>query len=310
MSKQVAESSLAKRYGVGEWFGHPIRSLTEKQRKNFSLASANKKTNKSCPFRVDANPGALCNKVGGVCSLVTYEKKSSGEVVVDSAENLVVTCPSRFWAGNEIFKTIGIDLLDSKTPTIVKEVGFLESLNSESDREVGRIDTVLVGDKSGTDNWCAIEIQAVYFSGNSMAPEFKNLGEAVGGLPFPEGKRRPDFRSSGPKRLMPQLQIKVPTLRRWGKKMAVIVDKPFFDSLGKMKQESDISNADIVWYVLGFSSVDNKMLIKHRVFTTLESSVEALTAGQAVTKKQFEQEISQCLADPKAITKGKVIKVL
>ena len=37
-------------------------------------------------------------------------------------------------------------------------------------------------------------------------------------LPFPIGQR-PDYRSSAPK-IMPR-QIKVPALRRWGKKMVV-----------------------------------------------------------------------------------------
>src|SRR3990172_7461137 len=73
------------------------------------------------------------------------------------------------------------------------------------------------------------------------------------GLPFPVGKRRPDYRSSGPKRLMPQLQIKVPTLRRWGKKMAVVVDGDFFGSMGRMNFADDMSNCDVAWFVVNYS---------------------------------------------------------
>lgn len=43
------------------------------------------------------------------------------------------------------------------------------------------------------------------------------------GVPFPQVQRRPDLRSSGPKRLMPRLQIKVPTISRWGEEMAVVI---------------------------------------------------------------------------------------
>jgi hypothetical protein len=95
--------------------------------------------------------------------------------------------------------------------------------------------------------WAALEIQAVYFSGATMGAEFHLLRhhEATG-VPFPAGHRRPDYRSSGPKRLMPQLQIKVPSLRRWGKKMAVVVDEGFFGALGKMDEVKDVSNCDIV----------------------------------------------------------------
>src|SRR5262249_29127554 len=68
--------------------------------------------------------------------------------------------------------------------------------------------------------WCALEIQAVYFSGKSMGREFAAIAQHEGlAIPFPAAHRRPDYRSSGPKRLMPQLQIKVPHCdgggRRW-----------------------------------------------------------------------------------------------
>ena len=36
--------------------------------------------------------------------------------------------------------------------------------------------------------------------------------------PYPDHTRRPDWRSSSAKRLMPQLQVKVPTVRRWNSK--------------------------------------------------------------------------------------------
>ncbi|MDQ2898994.1 MAG: hypothetical protein M3Y07_04240, partial [Acidobacteriota bacterium] len=67
--------------------------------------------------------------------------------------------------------------------------------------------------------WCAAETQAVYFSGDNMRKDFVALsGIYSEELPFPVGKRHPDDRSSGPKRLMPQLQTKVPSLRRWARK--------------------------------------------------------------------------------------------
>jgi hypothetical protein len=51
---------------------------------------------------------------------------------------------------------------------------------------------------------------------------------------------------------MPQLLTKVPTLRRWGKKMAVVVDAPFFHSMGTMERVKDVSNSDIVWFLVDF----------------------------------------------------------
>ena len=65
-----------------------------------------------------------------------------------------------------------------------------------------------------------------------MGSEFDRVRQHPDCLEFPSDVRCPDWRSSGAKRLMPQLQIKVPTLRRWGAKLAVAVDAPFFASLG------------------------------------------------------------------------------
>ncbi len=309
MSKPAEPKLKASRYGIGEWFGHPIGSISAEDRRTLAKAATNSKIKKNCPFRGGEASQKWCNKKGGVCSIVTYTQDVAGDVAVGRAGELVTTCPSRFWAGNDLFKVIGREILQCDAPIIVKEVGFLASVDGKSDRDVGRIDTVLVSNNNGLADWCAIEIQAVYFSGDSMGPEFENLGRSSGMLPFPVGKRRPDFRSSGPKRLMPQLQIKVPTLRRWGKKMGVIVDRPFFESLGAMRREAHLSNADIVWYVVSYQGRSNKIVILDRVYTTLESSVEALTAGQSVTKDQFEREINECLADPKASLRGKVVKV-
>jgi hypothetical protein len=80
---------------------------------------------------------------------------------------------------------------------------------------VGKIDEVLVNAEGGMLQWCALEFQAVYFSGKSMENDFKGMREWTGlGVPFPKVQRRPDFRSSGPKRRRPQLQIKLQTIRR------------------------------------------------------------------------------------------------
>jgi hypothetical protein len=87
---------------------------------------------------------------------------------------------------------------------------LLSTAPSAADKPVavGKIDMVLVHPDTSVLRWCALEIQAVYFSGASMSRDFNVMKQWHGpGLPFPQGIRRPDFRSSGPKRLIPQLQI-------------------------------------------------------------------------------------------------------
>ncbi|MGH6980983.1 MAG: NotI family restriction endonuclease, partial [Stellaceae bacterium] len=170
--------------------------------------------------------------------------------------------------------------------------------------DVGRIDMVCVNPENESE-WCAVEMQAVYFSGGAMSKDFPAIREYEGNdFPMPGVGRRPDFRSSGPKRLMPQLQIKVPTLRRWGKKMAVVIDKAFFDALGDMSHVDDVSNADIVWIIVGFdesaASGTAKLMVRETKFTTLERAVEGLTAGVPTTKAEFEKKLSAKLKRQKS----------
>lgn len=200
-----------------------------------------------------------------------------------------------------IFQWVGETVLGTPAPAMAKEVGFLRAEDGNSD--VGRIDVVLVNEetRTGALNWCALEIQAVYFSGRSMSEEFRSIRAYDGQRPpFPRQIRRPDYRSSGPKRLMPQLQIKVPTLRRWGKKMAVVVDKHFFGSLGHMEEVGHISNGDIAWFTVDFQEDDTGerfKLVRDSVhFTTLERATEGLTGGYPVTLPEFEEGIRSKLA--------------
>ena len=99
---------------------------------------------------------------------------------------------------------------------------------------------------------------------------------------------------------MPQLQIKVPTLRRWGKKMVVVVDKHFFESLGHMEEVGDLSSGDIAWFTVDFEedhASGRFKLVRDSVHvTTLERATEGLTGGSPVTLTEFEEGIRSKLA--------------
>jgi len=95
---------------------------------------------------------------------------------------------------------------------------------ARSGKPAGKIDLVVATDNQEL-RWFGLEVQAVYFSGDAMAPEFRHLQtDEETTPPYPQGRRHPDWRSSTAKRLMPQLQAKVPTLRRWASRIAVAVD--------------------------------------------------------------------------------------
>lgn len=112
-------------------------------------------------------------------------------------------------------------------------------------------------------------------------------------LPFPAAHRRPDWRSSGPKRLLPQLQTKTPTIRTWGKKIAVIIDEAFFNSLVGLDREKYASNSEIAWFIVNYQPTRKgwKLAPKEVVFTKLDSSVKALTGGVPLSKEAFERQL-------------------
>lgn len=299
----------AQRHGIGEWYGRPFAKMTREERQR--LAGIQNKPKKDRPELPCIAQGgrARCTKEGGVCSIRLYEElpESAGaKIASGEAGRLVTTCPSRFSEEGMIYAWIGEEVLGDASPAVVSEVGFLErekgagsELADEIAREdVGRIDNVLVLPDRDPLVWCALEIQAVYFSGSAMSHEYRAiLAHEEESIPFPARHRRPDFRSSGPKRLMPQLQIKVPTLRRWGKKMAVVVDESFFGALGDMTAVKHVSNADIAWFVVKYDESSGAARLQPAFvhLTTLEDAVEGLTAGHPVSLDVFESRIKEKL---------------
>lgn len=317
--KQKRARKPKQLYGIAEWYGHLYRSLD--QAKRLELADTSRA--RICPFieqvpSLGPKNGSLnCNKKGGVCSLRNFhEQGSEGDL---SFGPVTVTCPNRFLERGVVVRHIANLLLETETPRFAKELPFLKRPRSETAQQaieeteddasvslemlsgvetedVGRIDLVFVHPED-IGEWCAVELQAVYFSGGEMSKDFAVIKSFAGnGVPMPGAARRPDFRSSGPKRLMPQLMIKVPSLRRWGKKMVVVIDKPFFDAMDRMDQADDISNADIVWVV---AEIDDdrshgvgELTIANTVMTTLEDAVKGLTAGRPTTKSAFEARLA------------------
>ena len=291
------------RFGIGEWYGRPFTELSPDERRHFAqiqLLPKDQRPELPCPFLSTPTQPARCGKEGGVCSLRLYQESPETHTVSVAFEDgeLRTTCPSRFEEDKVIYRWIGEELLGNPEATPIGQVNFLRrtplmgSVDSEpsSAEEVGRIDNVLINPGSTPLQWCAVEIQAVYFSGTRMSVEFEALANAREALPFPSAHRRPDYRSSGPKRLMPQLQIKVPTLSRWGRKMAVVVDDQFFRALGRMELANDISNCDVVWFVVKYNDA-HELAAGEIYLTTLEQSVSGLVAAQPVSQHEFEQRI-------------------
>jgi len=194
----------------------------------------------------------------------------------------------------------------------VRETPFLRRVGlsvAESDEtRAGRIDWILV-DPSTMESpqlrWCALETQSLYFSGLNMTADFEQYKTSYS-LVYPSGSRRPDYRSGGPKRLSPQLAIKVPLLARWGIKSAVLVDRYFFNQMSDLNEisyggEDDrLAEAELVWFVCDYS--ESGRLIPDGIhYSSLADSINALNAAQPIARNEFIANLERVISSPRHV---------
>lgn len=290
--EHVPSERTNKWYAIAEWYGEPfIRMSPERRQTMANIALGKSSPPPVCPFQ-PGNP--QCKKKGGVCSIQTYRKpptQNSNRLGL-RVDPPVITCPRRFDQDSLIPKWLAqVVGFDRDKFFLAREVPFMHS--PETGRSAGRIDLVLADNKSDQMRWFGLEIQAVYFSGRGMGVEFERLAQDTGRRPpVPVNNRRPDWRSSSAKRLMPQLQVKAPTLRRWGTKLAVAVDMPFFEAIGgpSHKPSHDLDEGDIIWLIPKISD-DYKLEAAHWEVLSLEESSKKLLAAQTVKRKDFEKAL-------------------
>ena len=281
------------RYGIAEWYGYDVLRIAPQGRQDLANVALGRDSSLPvCPFQQNRRP---CHKRGGVCSLRLYEDAGNG-IVQQSASEPLALCPSRFEQDNLLLKWLGeIVGFPEDQISIAREIPFMESL--QDNKPAGKIDLIVAKDTNDRLEWYGLEIQAVYFSGKGMGSEFEAMLDNDSLLPpYPSEVRRPDWRSSSAKRLMPQLEVKVPTLRRWGSKVAVAVDKPFFDSIGGPSGNfsQDLGDGDIIWMVPSISrDEDGKLALMrgHWEVLTLEESRSKLLAARTVQRNEFENNL-------------------
>lgn len=223
----------------------------------------------------------------GVCSI--YEE-----------EKTVITCPIRF-RQNWI---IADDAAAFFFPKGTKWTSLTEiRLEDKSGRAAGNIDLVLVSyDQNGrVTDFGALEIQAVYISGNIRKPfEFymenpkSNQNKSWTGRYYP----RPDYLSSSRKRLAPQLIYKGGILHAWGKKIAVAVDRHFFSTLPSLIQVEP-NNAEIAWLIYDLQFDEKQKLfnlVKHKtLLTSFAPSLKSITTTEPGSVGDFVELLQEKL---------------
>jgi len=267
------------RHPLAEVFGFPTG--------NFSPEASRHRANRLCPYN-NKVPNCTKDKAKdplGVCSI--YED-----------ENVAITCPIRFrqdWL-----------IADDAAAFFFPHNGAWTSLtevrlSDKQGRSAGNIDVVLVAynDKGRVIDFGALEVQAVYISGNIrnafehyMKDPRTHHDMTWEGPNYP----RPDYLSSSRKRLAPQLIYKGGILNKWGKKLAVVVDKNFFSTLPPLPGTSP-DKADIAWliYDLAFEPSQNRynLTSDQAVYTAFTPALETITTTEAGPVEEFVEHLQQ-----------------
>lgn len=265
---------------ISEIFGFGAENLSEK--------AQNSRSAKLCPFRASPCTKSSTKDPIGICSLSDGEQAAS-------------LCPTRFIENNLIFYDAArIAFGDQSEFAIFPEVHILKVAGTEGvrDRKIGKVD-FLIGkiEQKQIVDFAAIEVQAVYFSGNEIQSPFKHYlrtGKLV------DAKRRPDFRSSAQKRLIPQLELKVPVFRRWGKKFFVVVDSHFFQELPTFQTTTE-SNSELTWlaYAIKKDGPDYSMATPRIIYSEWDEIKNSLREGKPPEPSEILNELNSKLGSSK-----------
>jgi hypothetical protein len=272
---------------------HPLAEVFGYPTDNFSAEADYCRAGRLCPFKERLKDGGLqrCNKVSekdplGVCSIFN----AGGE--------RVITCPVRFQQEWRIARdAAGYFFPSDAASERVTEV----RLTDQDGKSVGSIDVVLLSpDAQGQiTDYGSVEVQAVYISGN-IRRAFEHYMADPAGRHDMDWRRevnypRPDFLSSSRKRLAPQLISKGGILNSWGRKIAVVLDGSFYDTL-PILEEVDKAEADIAWFVYDLvpdTAQNRNLLTLHKtVYTKFASALLTITQFEAGSEALFIERLN------------------
>lgn len=253
---------------LAEVFGH----LTSDQ----TAQATRYRTNRLCPFN---NKVPNCTK--------DKAKNPLGVCSVFHNGGPVITCPIRFrqeWL-------ITDDAAAFFFPNGARWSSLTEvRLNDKYGKSAGNIDVVLVAydDEGRVIDFGALEVQAVYISGNVREPFDYYMQSPQEHAAMDWSTRpnypRPDYLSSSRKRLAPQLIFKGGILHAWQRKTAVALNKSFFNTLPPLPTV-DKADAEIAWLVYDLQlakdgDTERYRLIKiDEVFTKFEPALLSITTS-------------------------------
>lgn len=253
---------------------------------NHSAEAKRCRKHRLCPFG-NSVPNCTKDKANdplGVCSI--YDN-----------HDVVITCPVRFRERWLIAEDAAEFIFPSGTNwTTLTEV----RLKDKQGKSAGNIDVVLCSydDRGKVTDFGALEVQAVYISGNVRSP-FQHYIESPSRRASMDWSSqpnypRPDYLSSSRKRLAPQLIFKGGIFKSWRKKVAVAINRGFFNTL-PMLREVPSQEADIAWFVyeLLTNSHNNTYGLSRWkvVYTRFEDSLEKITRSEPGDMAEFVKRL-------------------
>lgn len=262
---------------------HPLAEVFGFPTDNMTPEAARHRNNRLCPFH---NSSPNCTKASvenplGVCS------------VFGNRGEAVVTCPVRF-SQDWLITTDAADFFfpPGSQWTSVSEV----RLKDRHGKSAGNIDLVLLSHdaKGRVLDYGALEVQAVYISGNVRTPFQYYMDDPAGRADMDwRGERdypATDYLSTGRKSLAPQMIFKGGILNAWGRKMAVALSRGLYESLPKL-EEANKADADIAWmiYDLRLDPIPNHYaMVPHQtIYTKYHPSWLKIMAAEVGDERDF-----------------------
>lgn len=300
----------SQKWGPSEWFGKEVATASGPERLKLAKDAllASKEAGHDCPH-LTALTGVTtpCSKAGGVCAVQRYSQTASGGI--NLAGHRVAICPSRLVTKDVLLEIAKKVLGLSSGVVLVKEVPY--SLNMTKVKKsgepawAGRIDWLLVSE-SDPSCFVAVETQSVYMSGKTQDGTFNAFINANGALTMPPEYRHPDYKSSVPKRLAPQLESKARHLSSTSRKTVVIVDEfvranmsalveiPVPKGYADNPARADKHKLDSCQVIFAIVSLENGLLtLSELLYCTIDAAKAALDAVGPMPQAEFEKVVRQ-----------------
>ncbi len=307
----------ADKWGPSEWYEVAVFAADDAQRLALAIDAKKrfKAANRICPFQTALlGPLKICSKRGGICSVQRYTQGAkTGDITPTGMQ--VAICPHRIISRPLLAEIVPKVMGAQVEAVLVKEVPYSVSLvtvrKSGEPTAAGRIDWLVV-DRQDPLKFFAVETQSVYMSGKSQVNTFDSFIKANGAISMPPDHRHPDYKSSVPKRLAPQIESKARHLSATSRKTVVILDEfaysnmhtlhevdvpaAFIDNALRAEQHK-LDTCEVIFAIV--SIADAQLTVKKFLDCKIAAATDALNAVAAMSKTDFEDVVRKIVAPKK-----------